>query len=447
MGFPSSLTDTAMVYTRRLLSSPTVQMISRVSGGNLLAAALGVIGSLVQAYFVGPDDLGYFRQFGIITSYVFFLHLGLWHSLSRRYPLYIGQGRREEALAAAEICQSWNVTLALFTSGIFTVLALPAFAGGNWRAGLAWLAQAVLMLNNFYGGYLGATYRSSHDFVTAAKGSILSGITGILCLPMFPFWPYPGLALRTSFTSLSSLIYLHVRRPLKLGWRFNWREWCQLLKEGLPMFTAGYGSNVGWSALEASLIVKCIGTRSLGLWSASVMMSEMAKIVPQALVAIYNPRLTEQYGRTASVRECFRACWKPMVWGGIGMGIFAAACCPAIPFVLKWLMPKYTEAAVPMCLMLLILPLIVLDMPYALLIATGRLVQQNLGVYIGLACFAACAIGAIRLGWGLSGVVVASVLGRFVRVAMTYVFVYAALRREARDMTAASRRNAPLPHQ
>ncbi len=421
-------TGKAHMHIRRLLSSPTVGVVSRVSGGNVMAAAIGIVGTLVQARFVGPDDLGYLRQFGIVTSYAFFLHLGLWHALQRRYPLHIGQGRRDQALAVAEICQSWNVSVALLASGIFTALAVAALAIGNWRAALAWLVQAVAMASNFYGGYLGATYRSGHDFETATKSSIISSITGLVCLPLFPFWPYVALVLRSSLGNLTSLFYLHARRPLRLPWRFNWREWYHLLKEGLPLFTASYGVGMGWSAVEASLVLSYVGARSLGLWSASVMMLEMAKIVPQAMVAIYAPRLTEHYGRSASVRECLGVCWKPMLVGGAGMIGLAVMLCAAMPLAVTWLTPKYVEAIPTMCLMMLYLPALMLELPLALLIAMGHLVQQNVATYAGLACFLTLAIASVHMGWGLNGVVVASLLGRLFRTALSYGFIYAAIR-------------------
>ncbi len=425
--FLSKSTGKAQKYISQLLSSPTLGVVSRVSGGNLMAAAIGIVGTFIQARYVGPEDLGYLRQFGIITSYAFFLHLGLWHALQRRYPLHIGQGRRDQALAVVEICQSWNVSVALLASGIFTALAAVALSVGNWRAALAWLVQAVAMASNFYGGYLGATYRSGHDFETATKSSVISSITGLVCLPMFPFWAYLALVLRSSLGSLTSLFYLHVRRPLRLPWRFNWREWYHLLKEGLPLFTASYGAGVGWSAVEASLVLRYIGARSLGLWSACIMMLELAKTIPQAIVAIYVPRLTEQYGRSASIRECLGVCWKPMLVGGSGVTAVAAVLWAGIPFAVTWLTPKYIEAIPTMCLMMLYLPALILELPLALLIAMGHLVQQNVATYGGLACFLTLAIASIHLGWGLNGVVVASLLGRLFRTALSYGFIFAAI--------------------
>jgi O-antigen/teichoic acid export membrane protein len=392
-----------------------------------VAAAIGIVGTFIQARYVGPDDLGYLRQFGIATNYAFFLHLGLWHALQRRYPLYIGQGRQDQAMAVVEICQSWNVAIAIIASGIFTALAAVALMVGNWRAALAWLAQAVAMAGNFYGGYLGATYRSGHDFETAAKSSVIASITGLACLPMFPFWSYPALVLRSSLGSLASLLYLHIRRPLRLPWRFNWREWYYLLKEGLPLFTASYGAGVGWSAVEATLVLHYLGAHSLGLWSACIMMLELAKTIPQTIVAIYVPRLTEQYGRTASIRECLDNCWKPMLLGGAGVTAIAAMLWAGIPFAVTWLTPKYIEAIPTMCLMMLYLPTLIIELPLALLIAMGNLIQQNVATYGGLVCFLIFAIVSVHMGWGVNGVVAASLLGHLFRTALSYGFIFAAI--------------------
>lgn len=420
----ATLATTVRLQTRGLLSSPTVRVVSRVSGGNILAVAIGLFGSLVQARFVGPEVLGYLRQFSIVTSYAFFLSLGIWHALERRYPLYIGQGRRSEALAVAEICRSWNLALAGLASGVFGLMALGAFLGGNWHAGLAWLVQVVMMVSTLYGGYLGATYRSGHDFVTAAKSGVWSALAGLVTLPLLLLWPYTALVIRSSIPNLVSLAYLHIRRPLRLHWRFDRREWWVLIKEGLPLFTASYGLNVGWLAIEASLVLACFGARALGLWSASLMVLQAARIVPQAIVSIYVPRLTEQYGRTGNVLVCLRMCKKPMLLGGAATFALVLVSWCVIPIMVPWVIPKYTEAVSVVCLMMLQLPAIVLQMPLTLLIARGNVVQMNVATYVGLACFVVLALGAFALGWGLNAVVVATLIGRLCRTGIAYWFLY-----------------------
>lgn len=413
---------------RALLASPTLQTISGLAGSNLFAAILGIVGSLVQARFVTPEDLGYFRQFSIATGYAFFLHLGLFGALQRFYPYYIGKGQQDKAIAVAEICQAWNVAVSAFVSGAFVVLALASLTTGNWRAMLGWLVQAVAMTGFIYGGYLGATYRSGHDFATVAKGSIISSVVSTLTLPLFVIAPYVALVVRSSVGSLTNLVYLHLHRPLRLRWRFEWREWRDLLKEGLPMFVAGYGGSTGWSVVETSLILSFLGTVPLGLWSISFMLLEFANKVPQAITAVYIPRLTETFGRTESVVESMRVCRKPMLWGTPAMLVLAGGICLMLPLVVPVLMPHYIAAIPTMALMMLTLPILVLELPYALLVAMGKLVQQNIATYVGLGVFALLALLTIKLGWGLNGVVGASLLGRIVRLGFTYWFVYAGRR-------------------
>ena len=111
-------------FGNQLRSSGTVKVISGLAGGNLMATAVAFIGSLVQARYVSPDDLGYLRGFSIVTGYVLFLNLGLFESLHRLYPYYIGKGHKERALAHAEIGQAWNVAVSAVVSAVFIVLAI-----------------------------------------------------------------------------------------------------------------------------------------------------------------------------------------------------------------------------------------------------------------------------------------------------------------------------------
>lgn len=406
-----------------LWTSPTVRVVSGLAGGNLLGTLLGVIGSLVQARYVSPEDLGYFRGFSIATGYVFFLHLGILDAFQRYYPLYIGRGEKDRARAVAEVCQAWNATVSAILSGGFLVLATYSLAGGNWRAALGWLVQSVSVVGFIYGGFLGATYRSGHDFTSVAKGSVISSIIGLFTLPLFLVWPYVALAFRSCAGTFVNLVYLHIRRPLRLNWRFTWKEWSGVIGGGVPIFIASYGAATGWSVVETSIILKSFGTKALGLWSISFMLLEAANKVPQAMVAVYVPRVIETLGRTGSVSATLRLCKKPLLIGIPLMFLMVVTACATLPFITPVIMPKYTEAVPTMCLMLLILPLIVLDLPYMVLVALGRVVQQNIAVYAGLGTFVILAMTAVRLDWGLNGVVVSSLLGRVVRTILVYSFV------------------------
>jgi O-antigen/teichoic acid export membrane protein len=280
-----------------------------------------------------------------------------------------------------------------------------------------------------YGGYLSATYRSGHDFTTVAKSTVISSLLSLVPLPLFPAWPYIALTLRSSLGNLGSLVYLHLRRPLHLPWRFDWREWCGLTKKGLWLFAASYGASTGWSVVEATVILKGLGTPALGLWSMSTALLESVNKVAQAITAVYVPRVIECYGRTNDVGQCLRLCRKPVVWGLIGMVFMAAACCMALPFIVPVLMPKYAGAIPTMCLMMLYLPVLVLELPYILLVAMGRWAEQNAFTYAGVVVFAVLALLALHLGWGLNGVVGASITGRLTRMGLVFLSLHKARRK------------------
>ena len=417
-------------YARRLYSSPTLRTVSAVSGGNLLATAIALVGTLVQSRFVGPDDLGYFRQFGIVTAYAFFLQFGISSALQRLYPLHKGQGQHDKALAVAEICQSWNIGVSVIVSGGFTVLALVAFAQGNWRAGLAWLVQAIGIAWTFYGGYLLSTYRAGHDFVSATKGTVIMNVVNLMTLPFFIIAPYVALVLRNSLGNLVSFVYLHLHRPLHLRWRFNWREWLATAKQGIWLHTAYYGVGPGKSAVEATMVLKMLGTTSLGLWSISYGVLEILNKVAQAITSIYAPRVIEEYGRTGSMKTCLRMCLRPMLWALVPVSLMGIATCVALPFVVPWLMPKYTAAVPTMRLLMIALPLLILDMPSLLILAKGRLIWMNLLSYTGLGCFTLLGLLAARMCLGLNGIVGASLLSQCARLGMTYMFIGSEIRKE-----------------
>ena len=101
-----------------------MKIISGLAGSNMFASVFGIIGAFIQARFISPEELGYFRGFSIATGYVFFLHLGFFTALERFYPYYVGKGEKIRSLAMAEICQSWNIAVSFIASGAFFILAL-----------------------------------------------------------------------------------------------------------------------------------------------------------------------------------------------------------------------------------------------------------------------------------------------------------------------------------
>ena len=78
---------------KTLLSSDVAKAVAAMVSVNVLTATVGIVGSLIQGRFVTAEELGFFKQFSIATSYLFFLHLGSFHAVERLYPYYKGKRR------------------------------------------------------------------------------------------------------------------------------------------------------------------------------------------------------------------------------------------------------------------------------------------------------------------------------------------------------------------
>lgn len=411
-------------FVRRLYRSPTVWVVAGLAGSNLIATLVHAVGALVQANFVRPEDLGYFRGFTIATGYLYFLQLGTLEALQRRYPILVGRDQRPAALAAAEVTRAWSLAICWIVGGGYAIAALYCLGTGRFYATGAWLVQIAAYLWMVYGNYLGVTYRTNHKFRDVAKSSLMASITSLLTLPFFPFWPYWAMCARAGLVSLAQTAYQHLRRPLRIGWRFTWPEWRSLVGEGIPIFSAYYVQAVGWLTVEGTLILRFAGAEALGLWSMSLMVMEAARQIPLGGTTVYIPRIEEHFGRTGSVRACWALARRPMLLNLAGALCLAAFAYLALPWVIGLLMPKYVAAVPCMQLMLLYLPLAALELPFYILRAMGKIVAQNAAALFGLGVFLAAAAAALGSGWGLTGIVGASMLGKFAWLACVYGFVY-----------------------
>jgi len=85
-----------------------------------------------------------------------------------------------------------------------------------------------------------------------------------------------------------------------------------------------------------------------------------------------------------------------------------------------------------MCLMMIVLVFIILELPYTILVAMGKLMQQNVSVFMGVVCFVTLSLIALKLGLGLNGVVVSSLIGRAIKILVTYAFIFQDERPSAR---------------
>jgi O-antigen/teichoic acid export membrane protein len=403
-----------------------------VASANLLGTGLGIIGSLVQARFISPDDLGFVRKYSVVSGYAIFLSLGLFLILQREYPVLMGRGDEEGARRAAAIGQTWCLITSGAVCSVLLVVSIMELVLGDWRAACGWFIQVVSVWTILYGGYLTCTFRSGQEFERLAKNTFLSSLAGFIVIPLFFVWPFATLVLRSIAGSLTSAVYLHVARPIKVGLYLPLREFLDLVKRGMRLFVGDYLRYSFWPTVEIWLMLMFAGDVGVGLLAFSTMICIAVGQFATAVNQIYLPRLAEHYGKTGSLGECLKLSVKPTLLNVLSAVICAGFAWFILPPILRFAFPKYV-LSIPLIQVLLFDTIIVaLSLPLYMVAIQEDYLTTTVSAVAGLAAFLGIALFLQSLGLREMSVVWGSIVGRFVFVAVGFLSLTLRLRRDRR---------------
>ena len=274
-----------------------------VACANLLGTSVGLIGSLIQARFISPDELGFLRKFSVFSSYAAFLSLGLFTILQRDYPLLVGQGEIGRARRVAAIVQSWCLLVSAVVGAALLGITLVECFKGHDKLAAAWFIQFVAVWSAVYGSALIAMYRSGQEFESQAKGQVIGALIGAAVLPLFWFWPFSALVMRSVASQAVLSVYLHAFRPLKVGWCLPFREFLDLVKRGMRLYVSDYLRYMFWQTIEIWLMLWFAGNAGVGLLVFSKVIIDATSQVSSAINQVYLPRIAQRFGETASARS------------------------------------------------------------------------------------------------------------------------------------------------
>jgi len=427
--------DQGFLSVRRVLGwvssrRGTIRSMVMISSAGLLATALGLVGSLVQARFITPADLGFIRKYSVVGGYATFLSFGLFIILLRDYPVLIGRGEVERARRTVAIVQSWCLLVsAVICGGLLFISSLYLFQG-HWREASAWFIQTVLVWATLYGGYLTCTFRSGQEFERLAKGQFLSSFTGILVLPFFLISPFLALVLRSIAGPAVSSVYLHVIRPVKVGWCLAWGELLNLIKRGLRLYISDYLRYIFWFTVEIWLMLRVAGDAGVGLFVFSKMIAESINIFSTSINQVYIPRIGQRYGQSGNIRSCLRMGAKPVF---LNMGcslLLTVAVWVLVSPVLSHAFPKYCEAAPLIRILVLQSVIVSISLPLFMVTLLEGYLTQLAAAIVGLGVFLGTALSLKSLGFHANSVAWGTVAGQAAFALMCLIWIFAKAKAE-----------------
>jgi O-antigen/teichoic acid export membrane protein len=418
-----------------LRQSKTVRTIVVFSSGNVVAMLLGLVGSLVQARYVGPEDMGVFRTFGIVAGYLTFLHMGVFDGLQREIPMQLGRGNQAKAERAASACLAWIMFVSLVCGVLFLGLALRAACHREWMQFWGWLANTPLIVMTFYGTYLGTTFRTGQQFIALSKISVIQAVAGTVVLPLLPIMGYYGACLRTAVTSITNIFSLHCWRPIRVRLRFDWASFLGVIRIGLPLSGIGYINTSLWISVEGTLVLTWFGAKALGLYSVAVFIRTIIGQLVQNISQVLSVKICERYGRSNSARDALRHFVAPVLLMSLASLPLIAAGWMLMPWLARVLIPRYVEATFLMQIFLIIMPMTILKIPTAVLWVAVKLVDCFISVIIGFVAFVTVAYFLYRMNFGLPGVAVAFIIGQVIYLLAAWILTLRLVSREYRAMT------------
>jgi hypothetical protein len=401
----------------------SLNSITALISGQLGAALLGGIGTIIQNRFIGPNVLGEYSGYGVLGGYLTFLQLGSIAALRRDFPFLLGSGKKDESNSAASTVLGWICLISALSALIYLDLATSSLFRENYQGAAAWASQLVYVAVQFYSLYLGCTYRSTSEFAKWSLYTFLGSVVSLIVLPLVVYFGFWGICIRTAIPAATTMIMLHARRPVRVKPRLEFRRLLVMLKFGLPVDLAGNLATAGVVSTMSWIVLKAYGVTALGLLATAKLIEGVITQMSQAVLQVYSPKIAFLFGKTSSKIDCARMLVKPFLASLVCMcGLLVAAIICCRPLV-QLVMPKYIDA-VPIINRIIWASLLpVLQLPQTLLLAdkkTIQLVVSSLSSFVG---FLVSALLAVKLGWGLIGIIDSYLISRLIIVLMTFSFL------------------------
>ena len=353
-----------------LLKSSTAKMGVKFTGGNFLVALIGAVSTLIYGKWIGPEVLGEFNKYGILTSYLSIGIIFVDAAFQRHFQYFLGKNEREKALEIAAVAHWWFLALFIFGTIVFTVLAIYNLILNDIEAFWGWTAQILGYGLITYGLYLGTLYRSNKDFLKLNRNLLATAGVGIITLPLIYFFNFFGFVYRNIFQNLTHLLMLRHFAPFFVRPKFNKKILLDLFKVSLPLQIPVYLDTYLLKASIGLIILTAQGEKALGVYAMALTLSGFLMVFSRSLNQIISTKIMLKYGSNDSLRETFYYAIKPVIFvtlvGVLLVFIFVITINPAISYFL----PKYVDSILIAQIFSLELILALVRAPFTLFISS-----------------------------------------------------------------------------
>lgn len=270
--------------------------------------AVMMVRGILAARLLGPQAYGAWNALQIMMDYGAFASSGTLQGLDQMVPSRLVAQDSEGAnrIKRAALANILFAT-ALFSAGCVLwaskrssrILDEWGIVGILVALGCVWCINAA--------AYKLSILRSHERMNSVSRWFVVQSIIGVpLGLALTPLWGMWGLLIGWFIGCLASLITVaHDARDVALHWpRFS-MESLRLVRTGFPMFVHSVGG-LAMRSIDRIIILRFLGTESLGHYSVSVMGLTLLMYLPDSITYVLYPRMLRRYSQEENGQAAIR---------------------------------------------------------------------------------------------------------------------------------------------
>ncbi len=321
------------------------------TSGSIVKSIAQLFVGFVVARYISPYDLGVWNSLSLILTYSIFLQAGLINGLNLELPAALGKGEKDRADEMAGTAYTITAITSLFA--LATGLLIFIFYDGNddkFRYGI--FAITILVCLGYYQSYLTSTFRSKSSFEKLSLIQLTEGIVNLATLFLVIYFYYYGMIFKVIVVTLVSVFLLHLKRPMKVPFKWNFVELKKLLSVGVPIFGLVCLDSFTVT-IDRLFLIKYSDMTNVGLYSFSMYSMTLFSLFSVSVSTYIYPRMTYNYGQNGD---------KTILWQYVKKitSLLFLVQTPllvigylVIPQALSIFFPKYVACAIPMQILLL----------------------------------------------------------------------------------------------
>lgn len=300
---------------------------------------VGLVGGVIAARHLDPEEFGIFQAVALIPIYVGFLQLGVFNGLNRNLPLSLAKddpGLANRFVNASSKMAKWVAVTGILL-GLFVVVALFLRAE-NKQYPLTALALIPALAFAPLRTHIDVVYRGTRSFGRLGSSLHIQNLSNLLWSLSTSFLGLAGMALRLATMNLVGWLLLIKNPPIRSSGSGSWKDVRTLSVVGVPMLINGVIYQWLFAA-DRSVVAVSLGAEQLGYFALAGMVTSAIQVLPTSINMLLYPRVAHAFGRSGSSRGLRRYIW-------IGLGINLCLMIPTVALV--WLLlPYFVENFLP----------------------------------------------------------------------------------------------------